>query len=148
VAILPRTDACVFISLLGLLSCGTSALAAAAEQPTNGDLPVSLGRIRAAVEEPAAHSLEMNAPLPLPVPRFKTTAEQRIYMLSFEQQLHKDLELTPLQRQSQEWGSRCCGLDLDVLFKPIERALQRRKERKIRRQIAQELEQLKAAGRQ
>jgi putative hemolysin len=81
------------------------------------------------------------------VPRFKATAEQRSYMLSFEQQLHKDLELTPLQRQSHEWGSRCCGLDLDVLFKPIERALQRRKERKLRRQIAQELEQLKAAGR-
>ena len=67
-------------------------------------------------------------------------------MLTFEEQLHKDLELTPLQRQSADWASRCCGLDLGVLFKPIDEAMKRRKERKIRERIAEELEQVKAAA--
>ena len=80
--------------------------------------------------------------------RFEIKVEQRRYMLSFEEQLHKDLEPTLLQRQSREWASQCCGLDLEVLFKPIDRAWQQRKQRKIRERIARELDELKAAARQ
>ena len=82
----------------------------------------------------------------MPLTRFKTGVEERTYMLPFKEQLDKDLEPTLLQAQSRDWASRCCGIDLGMLFNPIERALQRRKERKIREQIARELEELKAAA--
>jgi hypothetical protein len=136
------------ISLIGLVSCPAPGLAAGGRQATDVDLPVSLGRIRAGVDKAPSPPLDLRAPVALPVATFKTTVEQRAYMLSFEEQLHKELELTPFQRQSQEWASKCCGLDLDLLLKPIDRALQRRKERKVHEQIAGELAELEARRRQ
>jgi hypothetical protein len=108
-------------------------------------LPVSLERIRAAVDKPDVDAIVINVPPQLEVPRFETSVEVRSFMLSFEEQLRKDLEPTPLLRQSRDWASRCCGIDVNLLLKPIERALQERKRRKIREQIARELEELKAA---
>jgi hypothetical protein len=125
-----------------------SPLPAAPQQTTTGDSPVSIERIREGLDKPAKGSLALDTPLPLPVPRFRTGVEQRRYMLTFEEQLRKDLELTPMQRQSADWASRCCGLDLSLLFDPIDRAMQRRKERKVRERIAGELEDLKAAREQ
>lgn len=127
-----------------LVQCSFPALAAAPQQPPSGELPVSFERIRTALEKPEVHALDAAVPLPLPAVRFDVKVEGRTYMLSFEEQLHKDLEPTLLQRQSRDWASKCCGLDLNVLFGPIDRALQRRKERKIRQQIARELEELEA----
>jgi len=118
--------------------------AAAAQQPSGGELPISLERIRAGVEKPAEHALEI--PPLVPLTRFRTRVEERTYMLPFKEQLDKDLEPTLLQKQSRDWASRCCGMDLGVLFKSIDQALQRRQERKIREQIARELEELKAAA--
>ena len=66
-------------------------------------------------------------------------------MLPFQDYLRQKLELTPLQRQSQEWASRCCGLDLGLLFKGLEKALDRRKVRQVREQIGRELAELEAA---
>ena len=108
---------------------------------------MSLERIRTAVEKPEVSLLRVDVPVPVPVARFETSVEVRSFMLSFEEQLHKDLEPTPLLRQSREWASRCCGLDLNVLFKAIDRALQERKQRQIREQIARELQELEAARR-
>ena len=96
------------------------------------------------MEKPAEHALTI--PPLVPLTRFKTTVEERTYMLSFGEQLRKDLEPTLLQAQSRDWASRCCGIDIGMLCKPIDRALQRRKERKIREQIARELDELKAAA--
>ena len=76
---------------------------------------------------------------------FKTGVNQRMYVLSLEEQLRKEFTLTTLQRQSADWASKCCGLSLSQLFNSAERALHRRKVRKIREQIARELAQLKAA---
>ena len=131
------------LALAALLTCQSPAPAAQDRLPPGAGLPVSLERIRTTLERPPA--LDVDVPLSLPVVRFEISVEARPYMLSFEEQLRKDLELTPLQRQSRDWASRCCGLDLGVLFDPIDRALQRRKERRIRQQIARELEDLKAA---
>jgi hypothetical protein len=114
--------------------------AAAPQQPA--DLPVSLEHIREGLEKQEALLV---FPRPVPLPRFRTTVEEKRFMLSFEEQLSKDLEPTLLQEQSREWASKCCGLDLGVLFDSIDRALQRRRERKIREQIARELEELKRA---
>jgi hypothetical protein len=97
------------------------------------------------VDKPEVHVFVITVPLQLEVPRFETSVEVRSYMLSFEEQLWKDLEPMPLLRQSRDWASRCCGIDVNLLLKPIERPLQERKRRKIREQIGRELEELKAA---
>ena len=65
-------------------------------------------------------------------------------MLPFEEHLRQQLELTPLQRQSQDWASRS-GIDLGWLFKGLEKALERRKARQIRERISRELAELEAA---
>jgi len=83
--------------------------------------------------------------VPVPVATFKSGVDQRVYVLSLEERLEEELKLSPLQRQSADWASRCCGLDLDPLFKRVDEALQRRKVRKIREQIARELAALEAA---
>ena len=142
VTTVPRLPVRAALALLGVLSCGWPA---AAQQAPAEDLPVSLDRIRTGVARPERPAIRIDVSS-LPVTRFKTSVEQRDYMLTFEEQLHKDLELTPLQRQSADWASRCCGLDLGVLFKPIDEAMTRRKVRKIRERIAEELEQVKAAA--
>jgi hypothetical protein len=130
--------------LLGLIATLLPAVAVAAQQPPGSDLPVSLERIREGLGKPDERALII--PPLVPLTRFKTGVEERTYMLPFKEQLDKDLEPTLLQAQSRDWASRCCGIDLGMLFNPIERALQRRKERKIREQIARELEELKAAA--
>lgn len=80
-----------------------------------------------------------------PTPTFKTTIEGRAVMLPFQEYLRQQLELTPLQRQSQEWASRCCGIDVGRLFKGLEKSLERRKARQVREQISRELAELEAA---
>jgi len=131
--------------LLAALVAGQSPALPTPLPPPRDDLPVSLERIRAAIDKPEAHALEIDVPLPVPVARFETSVEVRRFMLSFEEQLHKDLEPTLLLRQSRDWASGCCGIDLNLLLGPIDRALQERKRRKIREQIARELDALKAA---
>ena len=130
--------------LLCLIATLVPAAAVAQQQPSGGDLPVSFERIRAGLERPVEHALDI--PPLVPLTRFRTSVEERRYMLPFKEQLDKDLEPTLLQKQSRDWASRCCGMDLGVLFKPIDQALQRRKERRIREQIARELEELKTAA--
>ncbi len=66
-------------------------------------------------------------------------------MLPFQEYLRQKLEPTPLQRQSREWASRYCGLDLGRLFKGLDKALERRKARQVREQIGRELAELAAA---
>jgi len=133
-----------FAILLCLAATLSPAAAIAQQQASGGDFPFSLERIRAGLDKPIEHAIDI--PPLVPLTRFRTGVEERTYMLSFKQQLDKDLEPTLLQKQSRDWASRCCGMDLGVLFKSIDQALQRRQERKIREQIARELEELKAAA--
>jgi len=84
-------------------------------------------------------------PLQVPVARFKTRVDQRVYVLSLEDWIEKEFKLTALQRQSADWAANCCGVRLDPLFKSLEKALQRRRVRKIREQIARDLAQIEAA---
>lgn len=136
-----RPAAALAITLLSLLQ----AFAAAPQEPSTGQAPVSLERIREGLEKPNALSAALARPQPDARPRFRSLVEERRRVLTFEEQLQKDLEPTPLLRQSRDWASRCCGLDMSVLFKGIEQAWDRRKTRKIREQIARELEELQAA---
>ena len=139
-----RTGVPASAVLLGLIATMSPALASAQPPPPSSDLPVSLERIREGLEKPVERALVL--PPLVPLTRFKIGVEERTYMLPFKEQLDKDLEPTLLQAQSRDWASRCCGLDVGVLFKSIDRAMQRRKERKIREQIARELEEVKAAA--
>ena len=61
--------------------------------------------------------------------------------------LRKEFELTAFQLQSQEWSSKCCGMNLLNLHHwadKLDRARRRRDLRKVREQIAGELAQLEA----
>jgi hypothetical protein len=132
------------VSLLALVASPSSS-PGVAPQPPAGVPPVSVERIREQLKKSPAPTL-FDMPLQLPVATFKTGVEQRVFVLSLEEYLRKEFALTPLQRQSAEWASNCCGLNLNLLFESAERALHRRKVRKIRQQIARELAQLEAAS--
>lgn len=83
--------------------------------------------------------------MPEPVPTFKSRVDQRAFVLTLEEALHKQFDLNDLQRQSAEWASKCCGFDVGQLVKIVDEALTRRKIRKTREQIARELAELEAA---
>jgi hypothetical protein len=131
---------CAVLALVVGLSDG---IRASPQEPATA-LPVSLERIREGLKAPAQPS-SFNMPLQLPVATFRTRVEQRVYVLSLDEWIEKEFRLTALQRQSAEWGAKCCGLSLNPLLKSVERALHRRKVRKIREEIARELAELEAA---
>lgn len=118
-------------------------LAAAPQQPA-GVPPDSLERITRKLEKTPSPRPRFDVPLQLPVATFRTR-NQRAFVLTLEEELRKEFTLTLLQRQSQEWASRCCGLNLIQVVKSVDRALQLRKERKIREQTTRELAELQAA---
>lgn len=117
-------------------------LAAAPQQPAAP--PVSLDRIKEELAR-TGQGLKLNVPIPPPRPTFKSRVDQRVFVLTLEQALHRDFDLNDFQRQSAEWASKCCGLDIGRLVKAIDEAAERRKIRKTREQIAQELAFLEAA---
>jgi len=128
---------------LALVVSPSASLGAASQSST--DVPdVSLERIREQLKRTSTSRL-LDTPLPRPVATFRSGVEQRVFVLTLEEQLRKDFTLTALQRQSAEWASRCCGISLSQLFNSAERALQRRQVRRIRQQIARELAELEAA---
>jgi hypothetical protein len=103
--------------------------------------PVSLTKIRDGVSRRPA----LNSDRQLAVAIFKTRTQARVLMVPFEERLRQELEPTLRQRQSRDWESRCCGLDLGLLFDPIDKALERRKTRRVRERIARELAELEAS---
>jgi hypothetical protein len=105
---------------------------------------VSLDRIK---EDLARRGQRLNLAVPIPPPRptFKSRVDQRQFVLTLEQALHRDFDLNELQRQSAEWRSKCCGFDIGVIFDAVDKALLERKIRKTREQIAQELAFIEAA---
>ena len=139
----PATASAV-LSPLALVVCLAAPLGAALQPPAT-DLPVSLDRIREELSHTPPTRLKLDMPVPAPVARFKTRVDQQVFVLTFEEWLEKELKLGVLQRQSADWAAKCCAISLDLLFKSIANELQRRKERKIREQIARELAELEAA---
>jgi hypothetical protein len=111
--------------------------------PPAQDDPVSLDRIRADLAR--TPQLKLDGPLGLPVATFKVNVEQRRYVPTLQEWLDDKFTMTELQKQSADWASRCCGINVAPLFDKVEKSLQRRKERRIREQIARELAQLEAA---
>lgn len=130
--------------VLGLHTTLEAAPQPPAKDTTAQELPVSVDRIAKQLSKPAPIQLEMNAQT-LPVATFRVSVEQRIYVLPFKEWLDKEFKLNDLQRQSADWASRCCGINLGSLFQKLEDAQRRHEVRKVREQIARELDELEAA---
>ena len=66
-------------------------------------------------------------------------------MITLEEDLRKTFALTDFQRQYAEYAARAGGIDLGVVLRPIEKAMDEHRVRKIREQIARELAELQAS---
>ena len=117
----------------------------AAPQQATTDLPVSLDRIREELAKPLEMGLELDVSMQVAVATFKTTVEQRVYVLPLKEWLEQEFKMTAFERQSAQWAAKCCGVSLDPLFKSLDNTLKRRSLRKIRERIARELAELEAA---
>ena len=132
-------------ALLALVVCAlglTAALEAAPQQPDQAPT-MSIKRLRQELEKPPPPRLKPKSPVPLR-PRFRSRVEGRPWVPTLEEHLHDEFDLTPLQRQSAEWRSRCCGFDLGVIFDHIEKVRREREIRNIRAQIAHEISVIEA----
>jgi hypothetical protein len=115
-----------------------------AQQAATVEQSASLDRVARELKRTPALDLTPEGHRAVPVATFRVVVEQRQFMLTFEEQLRKEFQLTALQRQSQEWFSRCCGINEVELLKSLDRALRRREVRRIRKQIDQDLAQIAA----
>jgi hypothetical protein len=132
------------LSLTAVMGLLATPIAAAPQAPEPAR-PAPLSRVKDAIEKTPPQSLKFDVKMTMPVATFRTTT-QRDYMLPFVEQLRKEFELTPLQKQSAEWASKCCGLNLLSFTKGLKSAWRRRDERRTREQIARELADLRAAA--
>jgi hypothetical protein len=130
------------IATVGLLATET----AAGQEPAASGAPVSVTRVKEALNRTPMQSLRFDARMPVPVATFKVTVTQRIFVVPIMDSLRKEFELTPLQRQSAEWSSKCCGISIAALTEGLERALRRREERRVRERVARELAEVIAAA--
>jgi len=119
---------------------------ASPQEPTGVPL-VSLANVRAELERTPAPWLG-GVRWQQPAATFRTGVDQRVWVLTLQEELHKEFDLTPLRRSQLAWAAKCCGIDIGMLIKPIDNALKARQLRKIREQIAQELADLEAARKQ
>ena len=118
-------------------------LDAAPQQPASAP-PVSVERIREELVRPPAPRLTPAVP-PQLRPTFKSSADRRVWVPTLEQHLHKQFDLSPMQRQSAEWAAQCCGIKVGQVVKLAQDALRERKIRKTREEIARELAFIEAA---
>ena len=127
-------------ALLAVVVCVFGVAAAPSAEPRQAEqIPtLSVERLREELEKPPPPRLQPNKPVPLR-PTFRSRVEGRPWVPTLEEHLHEEFDLTPLQRQSAEWSSRCCGFDLGVIFEQIEKVRREREERRIRAQIAHEI---------
>ena len=120
----------------------SSPLRAAPQDPAAP--PTSLDRVKDRLDTPIVRSLTPSVPVQLR-PVFKSSVEKHPYVVTLDQALHKQFDLNALQRQSADWSSRCCGIDLAGVYKALKQANDDRRVSKTREQIARELAELQAA---
>jgi hypothetical protein len=140
-AILPAV-LCVFALFAGI----SAPLSAAPQQPA-AEPPVSIDRIKEELARAPGSRLKLDVPIPPPRPTFKSRVDQRAFVLTLEEALHRDFDLNDLQRQSAEWRAKCCGLSVGQLIDAVDKVMKERKIRKTREQIWRELALLEAEAR-
>jgi hypothetical protein len=131
------------ICVLALVAGQAATLAAAPQQPDSAP-PVSLDRIKERLARPA-RDFKPGEPVQLRVPTFRSRVDQRVFVLTLEEALHKEFDLNELQRQSAEWRAKCCGISIGQLLEMAGDAMRARKIRKTQEQIWHELAELEAA---
>jgi hypothetical protein len=127
-----------------VLAVGPRVTLHASPQEPSGVLSTSVDRIKERLDNSRARPLTPAVPVELR-PTFRSNTDRHPFVLTLEEDLRKTFTLTDFQRQYAEYSSRCCGLDLGAVFKQIDRALDERRVRKTREQIARELADLEAA---
>jgi hypothetical protein len=127
--------------LLTLAVC-PAAVAAAPQQPAPA-APESVQRIKDELATGPAIKLTTQAPMQLR-PTFKARADERVFVPTLEEVLHKQFDLNDIQRQSAQWAAQCCGLKVGQAVEVIEDAFRERKIRKTREQISRELAEIEA----
>ena len=135
----PRALFFVLALLMGL----SSTLAAAPQEPSTAP-PLSLDKIKEELARTPPRQFKSDMELHVPV-TFKSRVDQKVFVLTLEEALHKEFDLNEIQRQSANWASKCCGYNLGQLFQMVEDAMRERKIRKTREQIWRELAELEAA---
>jgi len=123
--------------------CLPASLHAAPQEPS-GDTDVSLSRIRKDLSRPTATRLQPSEPVQLR-PTFRSETLAHPFVPTLEEDLRKTFALTDFQRQYAEYLARAGGIDFGVLLRPIEKAMDEHRLRKIREQIARELAELQAS---
>ena len=149
----------VLISVASLLRTTTLALAvptmmlalcarAAAEPQDPGTRPpTSFQRVQDTLNRTPSQSLKFDAKVPVPAATFRVTVTEHPFVVPIMESLRKEFELTPLQRQSAQWASQCCGLSIAALTDSVEKAFRRWEERRIHDRVARELSEVEAAAR-
>jgi hypothetical protein len=112
-----------------------------------GEPPTSIERIKDRLDKGPRQSLKLDVPIPPARPTFKARVDQKVFVQTLEEALHREFDLNDLQRQSAEWSAKCCGYNVGALLNAIDKALEQRKIHKTREQIARELAELEAAAR-
>ena len=105
---------------------GLSATLDAAPQTASTAPPLSLERIKEELAKTPPRQFKSDMELHVPV-TFKSRVDQRVFVMTLEEALHKEFDLNELQRQSANWRSMCCGYNLGQLFQMAEDALKARK---------------------
>jgi hypothetical protein len=124
----------------------SAGVAAAPQDP--GALPAtSLEHVQNSLNRTPSKSLKFDAKVPVPAATFRVTVIERPFVVLIMESLRKEFELTPLQRQSAEWSSQCCGLNLAALTESVEKAFRRWEERRIHDRVARELAEVEATAR-
>ena len=123
--------------------CLPAALRAAPQEPT-GDAGTSLSRIKKGLSRPTGTRLQPSEPVQLR-PTFRSETLAHAFVPTLEEDLRKTFTLTDFQRQYAEYAARGGGIDLGVLLRRIEKAMEEHRVRKVREQIARELAELQAS---
>ena len=122
--------------------------AGAAPQEEAAAPPDAVEHVKAALNRTPSQSLRFDARMPAPVATFRVSVDERVFGLSIVDKLRKEFELTPLQRQSAEWRSKCCGINLLTLADGIGKAFRQWKEDRIHDRVSRELAEVIAAAAQ
>ncbi len=131
------------VMLLTLPASGT-----AAPQDPGTALPISIDRVHDTLNRtPPSNSLKFDAKVPVPAATFRVTVTERPFVVPIMESLRKQFELTPLQRQSAQWSSQCCGLSIAALTDSLEKAFRRWEEHRIHDRVSRELAEVEAAAR-
>jgi hypothetical protein len=134
---------CVWVCFAAMVVCAPAIADAMPQEGSSGAAP-SLSRLKRRLDAPLPPRLTPSTPVQLR-PRFRTRVIDRPFVPTLEEHLRETFALTDFQRQYAVYAARCCGLDLGGLVKSIDRALDERRDRQIREQIASELALLEAA---